>query len=170
MNKAGNKRGFTLIELLVVVLIIGILAAVALPQYQKAVEKSRAIQAVAFIKQMGDAQEIYYLDHGKYADTLDELPIDFPGEDCNSQRKCIGYFDFGLKTSANSLIIAVSNRLLSGAISGQQGAHYALVRFSQDHNIYCISYSNDTYQICKSLSGGQKGNTSATQNYYVVQF
>ena len=73
-----DKQAFTLIELLVVVLIIGILAAVALPQYQKAVEKSRATQALTLLKNVGQAMESYHLANGEWATSFDELAIDIP--------------------------------------------------------------------------------------------
>ena len=76
---AGKNAGFTLIELLVVVLIIGILAAVALPQYQTAVEKSRATQALAILKSMGQAYQSYYMANGEYPQSFDELDVNLEG-------------------------------------------------------------------------------------------
>ena len=72
------STGFTLIELLVVVLIIGILAAIALPQYQQAVYKTKFVQVMPFVKALAEAQDAYYLANGAYSHDLTELDITIP--------------------------------------------------------------------------------------------
>ena len=86
--------GFTLIELLVVVLIIGILAAIALPQYRRVIEKSKATQAMAFIGTIKEAMREYYLIHNTYPTNLDDLDVNIPWTD-NSQ-------SFGYDIAADS--------------------------------------------------------------------
>jgi len=79
MNKIKNhSKGFTLLELLVVVLIIGVLAAIALPQYKKAVDRSRFVQLVTYNNAIVKAQRIYYLTNGQYTMSLENLDIDLP--------------------------------------------------------------------------------------------
>jgi prepilin-type N-terminal cleavage/methylation domain-containing protein len=74
----NNKKAFTLIELLVVVLIIGILAAIALPQYYKAVRRSRSAEAFTILSAILTGQEEYFLIHGEYTNNIEDLSITIP--------------------------------------------------------------------------------------------
>lgn len=95
MTSLFNNGGFTLIEILVVVLIIGILAAVALPQYQKAVEKARATEAALTISTLEKAIDRWLLENG----TPSSEPV-FTGDKSNSS---IDYADLDIDLSCSYL-------------------------------------------------------------------
>ena len=73
-----KNKAFTLIELLVVILIIGILAAIALSQYQKAVEKAKAAKTISNIRALAQAEKIYFMTNGKYATSFNDLDLTIP--------------------------------------------------------------------------------------------
>ena len=79
-----KSRAFTLIELLVVVLIIGILSAIALPQYQVAVTRARYQELVLLGDSIATAQQVYYMMNNEYATDAEALDVQIP----SSQRKC----------------------------------------------------------------------------------
>ncbi|MBO5910586.1 MAG: prepilin-type N-terminal cleavage/methylation domain-containing protein [Elusimicrobiaceae bacterium] len=85
--KKSNKQAFTLIELLVVVLIIGILVAVAVPQYKRAVYKSRAAEAITVLRAIAQAQEVYFLQNGEYTNDISELDVDVSADIIDNTRE-----------------------------------------------------------------------------------
>ena len=115
------KQGFTLIELLVVVLIVGILVSVAVPQYQKAVAKTKLSQALMFAKTLKNAEEWYYLANGVYTVNLEALPID------------IGEYSGSPHQSGNSIKVTQPNYNVEVSING----------YGSDNNRVTIYLRND---------------------------
>ena len=147
----NKSRAFTLIELLVVVLIIGILAAVAVPQYTKAVEKARATEAMVMMRAIADANKRYYLANGSYATVVSDLDIEIPGEDSDyNQRKKTKHFKYGAKSYTEDDYIAVAQRLPTET-------NYVLL-LDKVGGMWCKAYSTEGVKNCKTL-----GATDATK-------
>ena len=90
------QKAFTLIELLVVVLIIGILAAITVPQYQKAVDKTRYASLMTLTRAIADAQEVYYLANNEYATDFTKLDIGMPATNIQNQNtSSVATFQWG---------------------------------------------------------------------------
>jgi len=72
-KRMNDERGFTLIELLVVILIIGILAAIAIPSFLSQKDKAGDAAAKSYARNMQTAEETYFTDNNRYTASVDDL-------------------------------------------------------------------------------------------------
>ena len=151
-----NFDGFTLIELLVVVLIIGILAAIALPQYEVAVRKARLAKYMSLVASMKEAQEIYFLANGQYSDDLSMLDLSFPiSDDCTHKRTSGSYDAYYCDEGVTfGIFDSVSN-----VQAGDDYNRYLQVLHNNDAwnfkkgEIYCFADGDAAIKVCKSMGG-----------------
>lgn len=147
-----RTKGFTLIELLVVVLIIGILAAVALPQYKKAVWKSRAANLYTQVTPILSAIDRYYMVHDVWVTDFNDIDIDIPLESTTGT-ECVVDFGgkslkrgdgFALKIQGGTNLGAAYALFTTGPYKCSGFGYYRLVNPSSI-KLYCveITYNNN---------------------------
>ena len=163
-----ESAAFTLIELLVVVLIIGILSAVALPQYEKAVEKSRCAEALTFFNSLKKAEDLFFLNNARYTRNLDYLDIQMPGigRDSGAGQNNWTTDSFYYWVDAEGFGLN-SKKFKARAIPNSEKYILYMEINNQDMIVWCGPYTTTVWPsrpasteipaICKSIAGNADG-------------
>jgi len=133
------KKGFTLVELLIVVVIIGILATIAMPQYTKLAEKSKIAEARGILDQIRKAEEMIKAEQGSYSianDDLDDYIANWP----IATDSPLHYFTYGvaLATDADdadisNTFVATATRKTSDSTGGKDSGWDTAYTITVDH-------------------------------------
>ena len=145
-------KGFTLIELLVVVLIIGILAAIALPQYQLAVDKAEFAKLQSMVGSLRDAYDEYVLLHDVGTKNFDDLSFTMPE-------------DF-VESANNSYYTCRSNNSMFCCMSPSGGSYWGLIVCGKNDLSFWYSqrfFGNGNTSDRAGYCGAQTDNTRANR-------
>ena len=148
LKNVVNKLGFTLLELLMVVLIIGILSAIALPMYKKAVEKSKVSDALTTMSTVAKSEHGWYLVNNRYTKDFSDLDISLTDKDGNN-------------TEGESFeSINYTFTLQDSSIKAERKNHeYTLYRLYEDGDIYCLPQE---HYICEQYKWGLNQNACSS--------
>jgi len=144
-NKRGEE-GFTLIELLVVIIIIGILAAIALPSFLNQAAKARQSEGSTYVGTLNRSQQAYYVEKGGFAETMKVLNAGVPEETTNYTYKSIG-----TGTVADSAATRLATQAALKNFKGQ-----VKVVNAQAEATLCASTDSDAGLNTFTVSGDEK--------------
>ena len=147
-----NKKGFTLLELIVVVLIIGILAGIALPQYRNAVRKARLAEAQITLRTIVDATDRYFLSNESFSGDLNDLDIEVQSETGNWEFY-VDECSVGSNGIIGCLVIANPKRETDYWIEYYSTNYWGGEEIGLCGNFVCTASNDNGPKICKALGG-----------------
>ncbi|MBO7605859.1 MAG: type II secretion system protein [Elusimicrobiaceae bacterium] len=171
-----KKQGFSLLEILVAILVIGILASLLLPMYNKMMERSHASEGIILLRRLYDSQKNYQIARGSFADSFKDLDFEFEGKKvtCKQSNKsdCWGYYNTeGIQGNRWSVELekgdnpSISVGLIGGPYAGagffiqlerKSGVQYPLEKIACVENAKGrFTYKGEKDSYCVGVIGGK---------------